>query len=179
MRAPAPGLPASRRLLAVTVENAIPAEWEIAGRPLVYGYLRTAAHELATVATYDAELATRCAREGWQLVTVFPDVGIAAEVLIRPDQNGPRVEPSRLGNPALAKLGMGAATIRRFEADRPSLVAQALLTGATPEQVIGALGWDLADLRFAIGRWEANLRRQGQLTDGQGADLFAIVYGDR
>jgi hypothetical protein len=163
----------------MTVDNAKPAKWESAGRPLVYGHLRTAAHELATVAAYDAELATRCVREGWQLVTVFRDVGIAAEVLFRPDQNGPRNSPPCPSNPALAKLRMSAAAVRRFEADRPSLVAQALLIGATPEQVIDVLGWDLADLRFAIGRWEAKLRRHGQLTDEQGADLLAIVYGNR
>jgi len=33
----------------------------------------------------------------------------------------------RLDNPALAQLGMGAAAIRQFEANRPWLVAQALL----------------------------------------------------
>jgi hypothetical protein len=64
----------------------------------------------------------------------------------------------------------------RFEADRPWLVAQALLTGAIPEQVVAVLGWELSDLRFAIGRWEANLRKQGQLADWQGEALLAVVH---
>jgi hypothetical protein len=76
----------------------------------------------------------------------------------------------------VGQLAAGAAALRRFEADRPWLVAQALLTGATPEQVVAVLGWELADLRFAIGRWEANLRKRGQLADWQGAALLAVVH---
>jgi len=76
----------------------------------------------------------------------------------------------------MTRLAMGAAAVRQFEADRPGLVAQALLTGATPEQVVEVLGWELAELRFAIGRWEANLRKQGQLADWQGEALLAVVH---
>jgi hypothetical protein len=79
-------------------------------------------------------------------------------------------------NPALTQLAAGAAAVRRFEAERPGLVVQALLTGVTPEQVVEVLGWELSDLRFAIGRWEANLRKQGQLADWQGAALLAVVH---
>jgi len=69
-----------------------------------------------------------------------------------------------------------AAAVRRFETDRPWLVAQALLTEASPRQVVEVLGWEPDDLRFAIGRWVPNLRKQGQRTDGQGAALLATVY---
>jgi hypothetical protein len=74
---------------------------------------------------------------------------------------------------------MDAATLRRIEADRPWLVAQALLTGATPEQVLGVLGWELDELRYAIGRWVPKLRKQGQLTDRQSAALLATISGSR
>jgi hypothetical protein len=80
---------------------------------------------------------------------------------------------------AMTQLAMGVAAVRRFEADRPWLVAQALLTGATPQQVVDVLGWELDELRFAIGRWVPRLRKQGQLTEGQGAALLATVSGGR
>jgi hypothetical protein len=70
----------------------------------------------------------------------------------------------RPANPALTRLAAGAAAVRRFEAERPWLVAQALLTGASPQQVVEVLGWELADLRFAIRRWASTLRGQSQLT---------------
>jgi hypothetical protein len=47
--------------------------------------------------------------------------------------------------------------LRRIEAQRPWLVAQVLLTGATPQQVVSVLGWELDELRFAIGRWASTL----------------------
>jgi hypothetical protein len=40
----------------------------------------------------------------------------------------------------MIQLEMGATALRRIEADRPWLVTQALLTGATPEQVLRVLG---------------------------------------
>jgi len=94
----------------------------------------------------------------------------------RPVISAPQLGPSRLVHAAVAQLAAGAAAVRRFELERPWLVAQALLAGATPEQVVEALGWDLADLRFAIRRWVSTLRRQGRLTEGQGAALLATVY---
>jgi hypothetical protein len=77
------------------------------------------------------------------------------------------------------QLEMGAATLRRIEADRPRLVAQALLTGATLEQVVEVLGWEPDELRFAIGRWVPKLLKQGHLTQEQGAALLATVSGSR
>jgi len=53
--------------------------------------------------------------------------------------------------PALAQLATGAAAVRRFEADRPWLVVQALLGGASPERVLETLEWEFTELRFAIG----------------------------
>jgi len=82
-------------------------------------------------------------------------------------------------NRALAQLGVDAETLRRIEAQRPWLVAQALLTGATPQQVVAALGWELTELRFAIGRWAPTLRNQGQLTPEQTAALQARMHEDR
>jgi len=95
-----------------------------------------------------------------------------------------RTNPRRVSNegqfapypprqPALAQLGMGVAAVRRFEADRPWLVAQALLTGATREQVVEVLGWELADLRFTVGRWVSKLWEQGRLNEDRARSLAA------
>ena len=82
-------------------------------------------------------------------------------------------------NRALTQLGVDAQTLRRIDAQRPWLVARALLTGATPQQVLAALGWELDELRFAIGRWAPTLRDQGQLTQEQAAAVQARVHGSR
>ena len=95
-----------------------------------------------------------------------------------------RPQPKQVDSPqptnrALAQLGVDAETLRRIEAQRPWLVAQALLTGATPQQVVAVLGWELTELRFAIGRWAPSLRDQGQLTEVQAAAVQARVHGGR
>jgi hypothetical protein len=97
----------------------------------------------------------------------------------RPYRSEQQAVSLRPGNPALAQLGAGVAALRRIETDRPWLVAQALLTGATPQQVVEVLGWELADLRFAIRRWASKLRGQGRLTQEQDAALLTIVSGSR
>jgi len=79
----------------------------------------------------------------------------------------------------LAQLGRNAALVRRVEAERPWLVAQALLTGATPEQVVETLGWELSDLQFAFRRWVIKLREQNRISDGQNEALLVTVYGGR
>jgi hypothetical protein len=48
-----------------------------------------------------------------------------------------------------------------------------------PEQVLEALGWEFAELRFALGRWATKLREQNRITDGQSAALLTIMHGDR
>jgi len=112
-------------------------------------------------------------------ITTFVPAGLAAPDThtAGPYRGGPRVAALRPGDPALAQLRMGAAALRRFAAQRPWLVAQTRLTGATPRQVVAVLGWEPDELRFAIGGWVPELRKQGQLTDGQGAALLARVSG--
>jgi len=79
-------------------------------------------------------------------------------------------------HPAMARLGEGADVLARIMADRPALVAAALLGGATVAQIAAVLGWDMAELRMAVGRWALRLRTAGQLTEGECVALLAIVF---
>jgi len=109
-----------------------------------------------------------------------PDpAGPVARIGERPGPTQSGVDAPRPANSALAELGVDAETLRRIEGQRPWLVARALLTGATPQQVVAVLGWELDELRFAIGRWASTLRDQGQLTQEQAAALQARVHGSR
>jgi hypothetical protein len=80
-------------------------------------------------------------------------------------------------HPAVARLGEGAETLSRIVADRPALVAVALLDGVPPTEVAAVLGWDLTDLRLAVERWASRLWSARQLTDSQRAALLEIVLG--
>jgi hypothetical protein len=112
------------------------------------------------------------------MTTLAPvPAGPAARTGEGPKQRGVKVP--RPSNTALTQLGVDAAALRRVQAQRPWLVAQALLTGATPQQVVAVLEWELDELRFAVGRWVPNLRKQGQLSEGQGAVLLARVHGSQ
>ena len=75
------------------------------------------------------------------------------------------------------RLVEGTGVLRRIVADRPMLVSEALLGGASPEQVAEACGLELNELRATVGRWATRMRQAGQLT-GQGyEDLLNIVFG--
>jgi hypothetical protein len=78
-------------------------------------------------------------------------------------------------HPAVARLGEGADLLARIVADRPALVAAALLDGTTMTQVAAALGWEVAELRMAIGRWAGKLRKAGRLTEAEYTALLAVV----
>ena len=78
-------------------------------------------------------------------------------------------------HPALARLGEGADRLSRIVADRPILVATALLDGVLPTEVAAVLGWDLTDLRMAVERWAPRLWRARQLTEHQRAALLEIA----
>jgi len=93
-----------------------------------------------------------------------------------PTQPGPGRRPSVNVHPAVAQLTEGVKLLKQIAADRPALVAAALLGGATVGQIMAVLGWSLADLRMAVGRWAPELRKAGQLTEDQCAALLAIVY---
>lgn len=67
-------------------------------------------------------------------------------------------------HPTVSRLAEGTALLRRIVADRPALVADALLGGATPEQVAQAVGLDLIELRAAVSRWATRQRQDGLLT---------------
>jgi len=98
-----------------------------------------------------------------------PDFAVGA-VNARPYAGTAKVHPT------VARLGEGADLIARIMADRPALVATALLDGATLTQVAAALGWELDELRMAIGRWASKLRRAGQLTESECTALLATVF---
>jgi hypothetical protein len=89
---------------------------------------------------------------------------------------GPPTQPEII-HPAVVRLAEGTAAVRRVMAGRPELVAQALLGGATPEQVAAATGLDLIELRTAVGRWATRLRQQGRLTEQGFIDLVNVVFG--
>ena len=80
-------------------------------------------------------------------------------------------------HPAVVRLAEGTTVLRRIVADRPTLVAKALLGGATPEQVAGAVGLELVELRTAVSRWAARQRQDGQLTPQEYTDLLDFVFG--
>ncbi|HET8643500.1 MAG TPA: hypothetical protein VFM37_16310 [Pseudonocardiaceae bacterium] len=80
-------------------------------------------------------------------------------------------------HPAVVRLAEGTAVLRRIVADRPGLVAEALLGGATPEQVAEALGLDLIELRAVVSRWATRARHDGQLTPQAYTDLLNVVFG--
>ena len=90
------------------------------------------------------------------------------------------VQPATNGtvvHPAVVRLAEGTTVLRRIVADRPTLVAEALLGGATPEQVAGAMELDLVELRAAVSRWATRQLRDGQLTHQAYTDLVNIVFG--
>ena len=80
-------------------------------------------------------------------------------------------------HPALTRLAEGKAVLRRIVADRPMLVAEALLGGATPEQVAQAVGLDLVELQTAVSRWAPRQLQSGQLTRQGYTDLLSVVFG--
>jgi len=59
------------------------------------------------------------------------------------------------------------------------LIIDALLGGATPEEVTAALGWDLVDLQVAMNRWAPKLRRDGQLTEQAYTAVTIAVWAAR
>lgn len=91
---------------------------------------------------------------------------------VRREQVAPEVV-----HPAVARLAEGTAVLRRIVADRPRLVAEALLGGAAPEQVAEAVGFDLLELRAAVGRWATRQRQDGQLSDEAYTELLNLVFG--
>jgi hypothetical protein len=82
-------------------------------------------------------------------------------------------------HPSVTRLAQGTEVLRRVIADRPVLVADALLDGVPPEQVASALGWELDEVQLAVGRWAARLRREGRLTDAAYANLLGIAPGSQ
>jgi len=95
---------------------------------------------------------------------------------LRPMSTAP---PTRFGHPAVTSLAEGAALMERIAADRPQLIIDALLGGATPREITAALGWEVEDLRVAMNISAPKLRRAGQLTE-QAYDAVTIaVWGAR
>jgi hypothetical protein len=90
-------------------------------------------------------------------------------------QAGPGSRPT-MRTPAVARLAEDAALLEQIMANRPALVAAALLGGTTAVEVTAVLGWELAELRMAVGRWAPRLRKAGQLTEGQCTALQAVMF---
>ena len=97
-----------------------------------------------------------------------------------PTQAGPGSRPPLCTpslHPAVARLREGVELQAQILADRPALVATALLGGSTIDEIAAVLGWELSELRMAVGRWASQLRKAGQLTESQCIALQAVVAG--
>jgi hypothetical protein len=79
-------------------------------------------------------------------------------------------------HPAVARLAEGVRFQEQIVADRPALVAAALLDGVTIGQIAAVLGWELPELRMAVGRWAPQLKKAGQLTADRATALQAAVW---
>ena len=79
-------------------------------------------------------------------------------------------------HPAIVRLAEDARLQEQSVANRPALVVAALLGGATVSKIAAVLGWELAELRMAVGRWAPQLRKAGRLTEDQCSILLAIVF---
>ena len=82
----------------------------------------------------------------------------------RPAMHIERARTGTVVHRAVVRLADDTAVIRHAYERRPTLVAEALLGGATPEQVAEAVGLDLFELRAAVSRWATRQRQAGQLT---------------
>jgi hypothetical protein len=80
-------------------------------------------------------------------------------------------------HPAVLKLQQGTEALHKIAAERPVLVAQALLAGQRPQDVADALGWDVIELRTEVGRWATLLLAEGRLSDANYTDLMCTVFG--
>lgn len=85
-------------------------------------------------------------------------------------------QPKR-NHPAVIRLAEGTALAQRIAAERPPLVVDALLGGASPQEITAVLGWDVEDLRVAINKWAPRLHRAGKLTEQGFIDLMNVVFG--
>lgn len=72
--------------------------------------------------------------------------------------------PYEVVHPAVTRLAEGTAAMRRVVADRPVLVAEALIAGVMPQQVAEAVGLGMDELRATVSRWATRLRQEGRLT---------------
>jgi len=79
-------------------------------------------------------------------------------------------------HPAIARLAEDARLQEQIVTNRPALVVAALLGGATVSKIAAVLGWELTELRMAVGRWAPQLRKAGRLTEDQCSTLLAIVF---
>jgi|SRR5215216_2028895 len=116
--------------------------------------------------SHDAELTSFQRVERGPLIA-FGNVSNAVDRQSYPD----------VAHPAVVRLAEGTAVLRRVTADRPVLVAEALLDGVMPQQVAEATGLDLDELRAAVGRWATRLKQEGRLTDPAYTNLVNAVFG--
>ena len=85
----------------------------------------------------------------------------------------------KISHPAVARLAEGAALAERIAAERPRLIIDALLGGATPKEITAALGWDLVDLQVTLNKWAPELRRDGHLTGQAYTAVATSVWAAR
>jgi hypothetical protein len=80
---------------------------------------------------------------------------------------------TKVRHPAVTRLAEGRRVEQQVQATRRHGVIDALLGGATPEEITGALGWTLTDLAVAVNRWAPKLRDEGHITRQACTSLLA------
>jgi len=95
----------------------------------------------------------------------------------RGDATAGRGPDADLVRPSIARLRDDTATMLDMLTRRWPLVAEALLDGATPDQVAEATGLQLSDLRIGLTRWASIAVDTGQIEPAANVALMNVVFG--
>lgn len=81
-------------------------------------------------------------------------------------------------HPAVVQLARDTELVREIQGRRWPLAAQALIDGATVDQVAEACRLSHGEVRVATYRWMTDGLRDGLLTDEQWAQLSGLLLGE-
>jgi len=80
---------------------------------------------------------------------------------------------TKVSHPAVTRLAKGRRMEEQIQSTRQHAVIEALLGGAEPQDITGALGWTMTDLAVAVNRWAPKLRDEGSITKQACVSLLA------